>query len=103
MDHDKCSGGDEPLSALSVDCDAGGGTIDGLFLAETGRFDFSGTSIQGQDFVVPLTIKNFSNPERLSNWSIYINGELINGAVLIWDETSGTLQVATLGTLIIIH
>ncbi|MDA3926791.1 MAG: autotransporter-associated beta strand repeat-containing protein [Kiritimatiellae bacterium] len=96
-------GGNEPLSALSVDCDAGGGTINGLFLESNGRMDLTGSSIEGGNFTVPLAIENFSNPELLENWSVYINDELINGVVLIWDETSGTLRVATLGTIIIIH
>ena len=95
-------GGVEPFSYLSVDCDAGGGTIDGLFIAESGRFDFTG-SIQGGNFVVPLTIENFSNPERLADWDVYINGELMNGLALSWDESSSTLSVSALGTIIIVR
>jgi len=96
-------GGNEPLSALGVDIDAGGGTISDLFLVPNGRLDLTGSSIQGVNFTVPLTIENFSNPELLSSWSIYINGELIQGAVLTWNESTGTLRVVTLGTIIIVR
>jgi autotransporter-associated beta strand protein len=95
-------GGAEPLSALSVDCDAGGGTISDLYLAPTGQFELTGTSIQGLNFTVPLTIGTFVNPELLPNWDIIINGELIQGAVLRWDASTGTLRVAPLGTLIMV-
>ena len=93
-------GGAEPLSALIVDCDTGGGTINDLLLTQTGRFDLTGTAIQGRSFAVPLTIGKFSNPEALKNWSLYLNGERIQGAVLRWDETTGALWVVRLGTLI---
>jgi len=96
-------GGTEPLSALSVDCDAGGGTISALLLAQSGRIDLSGTSIQNLNFAVPLTIGSFINPEVLTTWSIYINGDLIQGAVLTWNESTGTLRVVTLGTIIIVR
>ncbi len=96
-------GGAEPLSALSVDCDAGGGTISDLLLTPTGRFDLTGTSIQGRNFAVPLTIGNFSNPEVLKNWSLYINGQLIQGAVLRWNATAGAIWVVPLGTLIMVN
>jgi autotransporter-associated beta strand protein len=96
-------GGAEPLSALSVDCDAGGGTISDLQLAQTGRMDLTGTSIQSRHFAVPLTISNFINPELLKNWSLYINGQLVHGAVLHWNATTGTLWVVSLGTLILVN
>ena len=93
-------GGTESLGALSIDCDAGGGTISDLTLTQTGRIDLSGTSIRGRNFAVPLTIGNFTNPELLRNWSLYINGQLVRGSVLWWNAATGTIRVATLGTLI---
>lgn len=96
-------GGSEPLSALSVDCDAGGGTINELSLAQTGRIDLTGTSFQGLNFAVPLTIGALTNPEALKNWSLYINGQLIQGAVLRWDVATSTLRVAPLGTYIMFN
>lgn len=96
-------GGDEPLSTLSVDCDAGGGTISNLFLTPTGRFDLTGTSIQALNFTVPLTINGLVNPEHLNNWSTYINGELIKGARLSWNANTSTLRVVTLGTILILR
>ena len=92
-------GAAEPLSALAIDYDAGGGTISDLFLAQTGRIDLTGTAIQGRNFVLPLTIGNLSNPEFLANWSLYINGQLAQGVALRWDATTGTLRVFTRGTL----
>jgi hypothetical protein len=96
-------GGSEPLSALSVDCDAGGGTISELSLTQTGRLDLAGTSIHGLNFVVPLTIGTLTNPEALKNWSLYIDGTLIQGAVLRWDVATSTLRVVPLGTCIMFH
>jgi len=93
-------GGAEPLSALSVDCDAGGGTISDLLLAPAGQIALTGTSLQGLNFAVPLTIANFINPELLNGWSLTINGQLIQGAVLRWNAATGTLWVVPLGTLI---
>jgi len=92
-------GGTEPLSALAIDCDAGGGTISDLFLAQSGRIDLTGTAIQGRNFVLPLTIGSLSNPEFLANWSLYLNGQLAQGVALRWDATTGTLRVFTRGTL----
>ncbi len=96
-------GGAEPLSALSVDYDAGGGTINELSLAQAGRIDLTGTSIQGLNFAVPLTIGALTNPEALKNWSLYINGHLVQGAVLRWDVATSTLRVAPLGTYIMFN
>jgi len=93
-------GGTEPISALSIDCDAGGGTISDLSLTQTGRIDLTGTSIRGRNFALPLTIGNFINPELLRNWSLYINGQLVQGAVLRWNAATKTLWVFPLGTLI---
>jgi autotransporter-associated beta strand protein len=63
-------GGTEPLGALRVDCDAGGGTISDLLLAQTGSIDLTGASLQGRNFIVPLTIINFINPELLLSLSL---------------------------------
>ena len=96
-------GGTESLGALSIDCDAGGGTISDLSLTQTGRIDLTGTSLRGRSFAVPLTISNFTNPELLRNWSLYINGQLVQGAVLRWNATTKTLWVFPLGTLIMVN
>jgi fibronectin-binding autotransporter adhesin len=96
-------GGAEPLSALRVDCDAGGGTISDLVLAQTGRIDLTGTSLQGRSFAVPLTVGHFSNPDLLRNWNLFINGELIQGAVLRWNAPTGTLWVVPVGTLLMVN
>ena len=96
-------GGTESLGALSVDCDAGGGTISDLSLTQAGRLDLTGTSIRGRSFAVPLTIGNFTNPELLRNWSLTINGQLVQGSVLRWNATTKTLWVFPLGTLIMVN
>ena len=96
-------GGTEPLGALSIDCDAGGGTISDLLLAQTGRIDLTGSSILGRNFAVPLTITTFTNPELLRYWSLYINGQLVQGAVLRWNATTKTLRVFPLGTLLMMN
>ena len=93
----------EPLGALSIDCDAGGGTISDLLLAQTGRIDLTGSSILGRNFAVPLTITTFTNPELLRYWSLYINGQLVQGAVLRWNATTKTLRVFPLGTLLMMN
>jgi len=94
-------GGAEALSSISVDCDAGGGTLSDLVLAQTGQIILTGTSIQGHNFTIPLTIGTISNASALSNWSLYINGQPIQGAGVRWDASSGTLRVYAFGTLIL--
>ncbi len=98
-----CLGGAEPLSALSVDCDAGGGTIDLLQFAATGRIDLTGTGLLGHSFTIPLTVGSVIDAQNLFNWELYINGQPARGVALRWDEESGTLRVFTLGTLIKIN
>jgi len=93
-------GGTEALGALSVDLDAGGGTISGLELAQNGRLDLTGSSIQGRNFALPLTVSGITNPENLRGWSLYINGQLVRDAALRWDAATATIRVYALGTFI---
>lgn len=95
-------GGTEALSALSVDLDAGGGTISGLELAQNGRLDLTGSQVQGRNFALPLTVSGITNPEYLRGWSLYINGQLVRDAALRWDAATETIRVCALGTVIAI-
>ncbi len=96
-------GGTEALSSLSVDCDAGGGTISDLVVAETGQISLTGSSLQSRHFAIPLTIGAISNPAALRNWSVIINGQPVSGVALRWDTATGMLWIYSFGTLILVH
>jgi hypothetical protein len=96
-------GGTEALSTLSVDCDAGGGTLSDLVVAETGQLRLTGSSLQSRPFAVPLTIGSISNAAALKNWSVLLNGEPAAGVAVRWNAADGTLWVYSFGTLISVN
>lgn len=94
-------GGTETLSALAIDYDAGGGTVSGATLAPNGRIDLTGTTMQGLNLVLPLTIGELGNPGALAGWSLYVNGDLVPGVSMRWDAEAGAIRVFPLGTLLL--
>ena len=77
------------FNALEVDCAAGAGTITHFAPAEGGALYLENMSAEqkaASKFKVPITIENWIAPEKLSSWSVYVNGTL---SKIRWLEKSG--------------
>jgi autotransporter-associated beta strand protein len=93
-------GGSEPVGALSIDTDTGGGTASGLALAAAGHIDLTGAAIQGRNLTLPLTLHALGNPEALADWTLTINGVPVRNVSMRWDAATGAIRVFSLGTFI---
>lgn len=88
------------ISALSVDCDVGAGTITRFTPAPNGTLYLTTTDPKSvrRGFIVPLTIGEVANARNFASWSVVVNGEAKPNCRLRF--ANGCLQIDGLGFML---
>lgn len=72
------------LSALQVDCTTGAGILEGGSFAEEGNLYLKGTDKSIS--MIPIQIQGITNPEHISNWTVYWNGKIQRRWSVCWAD-----------------
>ena len=94
--------GGQEVSALTVDCSAGGGTLKGVRFASSGTLYLVNVSagLNLSDYAVPLAFVGASDTGNVSSWSVRVNGSS-RAKRVSWRN--GGLFLPKLGTVVFVR
>lgn len=85
------------ISKLVVDCALGGGTIDGMAVAETGVLELVNVADPAlvSDWTVPLMLTNVTDASNFKKWTLKVNGQTCDGVRIKF--VGGNLKIVPAG------
>ncbi len=94
--------GGQEVSALTVDCSAGGGTLKGVRFASSGTLYLVNVSagLNLSDYAVPLAFVGASDTGNVSSWTVRVNGSARTKRV---SWRNGGLFLPKLGTVVFVR
>lgn len=94
--------GGQEVSALTVDCSAGGGTLKGVRFASSGTLYLVNVSagMNLSDYAVPLAFVGASDTGNVSSWTVRVNGSARTKRV---SWRNGGLFLPKLGTVVFVR
>ena len=92
-----------PISALRVDMAAGSGEITRFTPAANGALYLTNTSGSPTSWVIPITFGTVDDPATLKTWSVYADGQPLDGYRLMYNAATSTFRLFPKGTIILIQ
>jgi hypothetical protein len=88
------------VSALTLDCATGGGSLDVFAPAPDGALRLNGVTGSVDDLEIPLMVGSFSGKENFRSWTLFVNGVRKSRRLVIAD---GRLVLAKDATILILQ